>query len=101
VSDFYVRLNIERIFNSKFLAYENKNRPKKKLINAREKKNFLGMQQLHFTELGGEDGIHFQRDVAERLKVRQKPVAAAHEDIAYKELLRDNLEAKMGAPARQ
>lgn len=31
VSDFYIRLNIDRLFNNKFLYYENKNKPKKKV----------------------------------------------------------------------
>lgn len=43
VSDFYIRLNIDRLFNNKFLFYENKNKPKKNISKNIEKKNMLGI----------------------------------------------------------
>jgi hypothetical protein len=41
VSDFYIRHNIDRIFNNRFLHYQNKNKPKNNLNKKIDKKQLL------------------------------------------------------------
>jgi hypothetical protein len=52
VSDFYIRLNIDRIFSNKFLSYESKSKlkKKKKVFNAKDK-DFLGVFPIKFPDI--------------------------------------------------
>ncbi|EAR85749.2 hypothetical protein TTHERM_00312310 (macronuclear) [Tetrahymena thermophila SB210] len=84
VSDFFIRMNIDKIFfQNKFLDYERVN--KKNLLLQQQAKNklknktFFGFQ-LSFPEINTYDGQQFTRQVQEKFKPLKKNVLNLQED---------------------